>query len=453
LKNVGSCTVSWVRDGGPVPSVSTRFAEAMAYEGALPMADGSSDRKCFINAGQIYYGDVITGTSGECVRHGQGRQINLGVTLAGEKVILGSYEGAWKSGRMTGTGTYRWSDGSEYEGAFLDGRLHGYGQFHWPEGSVYDGMWEVGEMTGQGRFDNAFDGISTQGVFFRNNIQQYDGSWVDLHRFRLHLRTAWLKIGALGPGVESNMPVHRCTPAGLLEQVAAALRTNLIPLILADTTVGPDPTEKSRSAAPLWCLEQGDRGCTPDSAVYISFAAAEKRRKRNYQQVFRNAIQKALVEYRPFALVFGASSTGNPQDGGPLPDAWKLTEFFDRFCLPPDLFDLQHFHGSGDVDFFLPDEAKAKTDASMASPASNPEVLSAPAPGSEAAPEDAEESAPPEVPALPPPMVRLLRFVMVSLGRVEAGLNADAIRAHVGRLFAAHVPLHRVSTIVVSTDA
>lgn len=421
----------------------------MAHDGDLPMADGLGDRRCFVNAGQIYYGDVVVGKNGECVRHGQGRQINLGATVIGEKIILGSYDGAWKNGRMSGTGTYRWSDGSEYEGAFLDGRLHGYGRFTWPEGSVYDGMWEVGEMAGQGSFDNAFDGISTQGVFCRNSIQQYDGRWVDMHRFRLHLRTAWLKIGALGAGVEKQMPVQRCTPEGIFEQVAAALRSNLVPLVLADTSMDSDSQGKSRSPAPLWCLEQGERGCTPDTAVYISFAAVEKRRRRDYPQLFRNAIRQALLEYRPFALVFGAGTSGNPQDGDPLPATWKLTEFFDRFCLPNDLFDLQHFHGSGDVEFFLPAE---KGEASMASPASNPGILTSATPDSagSGAGEDAEA---PEAPTLPPPIVRLLRFVLVSLGRVEAGLDTDSIRDHVGRLFSAHVPLHRVSIIVVSSTS
>jgi len=408
-----------------------------------------------VNAGQTYYGDVIDGADGEIVRHGQGLQISKGATKDGEPIRLASYEGAWKNGRMTGTGAYRWSDGSSYQGAFRDGRLHGYGRLSWAEGSVYDGTWADGEMTGQGRFENAFDGIHMNGIFCRNSIRQHDGTWVDVHKLRQEHHAAWLRIGALGPGVEADMPLFRCRPGGLGSAVSDVLQQNLVPLILADTTCPQtdlsalDMASSSDvvSPAPLWCLQQGSRGCTPRSSVYIAFAAQEKRRKRDYQQVFRKAIREALVEYRPFVLVFGEPDLANPQDGEPLSPDWRLTEFFDPFCLPPHLFDLQHFHSSDGVEAFLPPEEKGAASLRSAADVSGPGLGGGSAEAAEPGTTSAEKA-----PPTPPPTVPVLRFAIVSLGRVEADLDDNAVRTRIGRQFAAHVPLHRMALVVVSGD-
>merc|ERR1712070_949914 len=198
------------------------------------------------------------------------------------------------------------------------------------------------------------------------------------------------------------------------------------------------------SPPPLWCLEEpqaeGSRGCTPQSTVYIAYAALEKKRKRDDQQVFRKAIREALLEYCPFVLVFGATDGANPQDGEPLPATWRLPEFFDSFCLPTHLFDLQHFHSSGGVEAFLPEEEKVplRSAANESGPglgATAEETADAPAEGGE--------------PPVPPPVVPILRFAIVWLGRVEANLNDNDVRKHIGRQFATHVPLHRMATIVV----
>jgi len=332
-----------------------------------------------------------------------------------------------------------------YEGAFLDSCLHGVGRLTWPEGSSYDGMWVEGEMTGQGRFENAFDGITTQGVFCRNSIQKHDGTWVDVHRLRQEHHAAWLRIGALGIGVEADMPLLRCSPENLDSTMSDVLRQNLVPLILSDSTCleAPGDTSSSSSPSPLWCVEQGQRGCTAESTVYISYAALEKQRQRDYQQVFRKAIREALLEYRPFVLVFGATDNANPQDGEPLPPTWRLPEFFDPFCLPPHLFDLQHFHSSEGAEAFLPSD---KTQVPLRG-AANASGL-----GGGIAQDMAGSSAEANAPALPPPTVPVLRFAIVSLGRVEADLEDDAVRKHIGRQFAAHVPLHRMAIVVVGAS-
>merc|ERR1711972_930149 len=93
--------------------------------------------------------------------------------------------------------------------------MSGHGKYTWPEGSVYDGMWFEGQMTGQGRFENAFDGLLSQGEFYRNCFRQHDGSWFNVNQKREEQRLACLQIGALGPDVAYKMPVAFCTSAEL----------------------------------------------------------------------------------------------------------------------------------------------------------------------------------------------------------------------------------------------
>merc|ERR1712113_1165798 len=92
----------------------------------------------------------------------------------------------------------------------------------------------------------------------------------------------------------------------------------------------------------------------------MGHVATEKRRKRDYPELFRHAIREALLTYRPFCLVFGDDVDGGgiPQDGNPLPVAFGLDEFFEPTSLPLDLFDLQHLHNSGASEKFLPTEKR-----------------------------------------------------------------------------------------------
>lgn len=420
-------------------------------------------QRCFRNAGQIYYGDVQeraqVGRPPLLLRHGLGLQVLTARTVLGEPVPWGRYEGAWKQDQITGSGIYRWYDGSVYEGNFLEGRPHGHGKFTWPEGSSYDGMWAQGEMTGQGTFFNKFTGISTHGVFHRNSIRTHEGVWYDIARQREEHRKARLSIGSAGPGVEARMPVVRCNPKELGVRMVEMLHepTFLVPFILADSSCPlaldelqvPARAEAGPvSAAPLWCLEMGDRGCTPATTVHIAFAAAEKRRRRDVNQIFRSAIREALLSYRPFTLVFAdehGGEPGNPKDptaavgsvddGEEAPSTWSLNEFFDRVSLPLDLFDLRHFDGSGGSEPFLPSERQGW----RCSPG---DAVTAPV----ALQQDAAAVLPP---LLLPATVHLLNFALVSLRQVDSGLDKEGVRGHVARRFCGCVPLHRVGVIVV----
>mmetsp|Transcript_10257 Transcript_10257/g.23111 ORF Transcript_10257/g.23111 Transcript_10257/m.23111 type:complete len:395 (-) Transcript_10257:8-1192(-) len=392
--------------------------------------DARGGRRCFRNAGQIYFGDVVEAEDGTCERQGLGLQIVTAVTVLGDTVVWGRYKGSWKRDKMTGSGTYRWSDGSVYEGFFVDGRPHGHGKFTWPEGSSYDGMWAEGEMTGQGSFYNAFDGITRMGVFHRNSVRMHDGSCVDLRQRREQHRIERLRIGYSGPGPEATIPVLRCGPSEVSARVSAVLREPpyLVPLVLATSMVPREVPghSGSHSAAPLWCLQQGDCGLSGSTTVHLAFAAAEKRRRHDVHEIFRSAIREALLTYRPFALVFGdGSDGGNPQVEESLPPSHSLNEFFDAMSLPQDLFDLRHFQGSGGPDNFLPPDKRGFKCPSLA-----------------------QELPPMSAPAT----VHLLHFVLVSLRRLGRDPTDDEVRSHLTRRFAEHVPLHRVAAIVVAPD-
>jgi len=287
---------------------------------------------------------------------------------------------------------------------------------------------------GRGSFYCAFTGITENGVFYRNSFRKHTGEWVDVCRRREKFRYDGLCIGALGSNAQFQVPVYFCSPDQALDLVLRVLSQEpfRVPLLLADETC-PQSETPSGSGAPLWCLEQGSLGSTPKTTVHLAFAAAEKRRCRDYQQIFRDAICEALLTYRPFAVVFG--ERGNPQEDD-LPEQWGLTEFFDRLSLPLDLFDPRHFHGSGDAASFLPPEKRGLRSSEV-----KPSTVES---------KETEEGSRPHPPMLAPPKVHLLHFVLVSLSRLIGSPTEEAVREAIGRRFAKHVPLHRVAAVVVT---
>jgi len=409
-------------------------------------------KKCLSSAGQIYYGDCIWGPEGALIRHGYGRQVNTALTVTGEKVTLGVYEGYWQNDTMTGGGVYRWSDGSCYEGSFSNNQMHGYGKFTWTEGSVYDGTWQNNEMRGQGRFDNGFDGDFSQGHFHRNCFRQHDSRWADVYRAREGMRAGKLKISTIDARAVPVIRVACDDHKAIMAKCQETLLQNLVPFIFADA---------SADASPLSCLEGGDFGLTAKTTLHVSYAAISKRRQHDYQQLFRDAIQEALLTYRPFALVFG-DTEGNPQAGGGFagtegdvcPATWKLSDFFNRHAFPPELFDLKLFHGRGRANSFLPPsklhtllpQAPVHPDAQV--PDAEHETTEDPAPQADEPPAETK----PSPPRMTPPTAYLLRFLLVSLRLLEAGLTPSEIRDRIVQRYQAHVPLHRMAIIVIGRE-
>lgn len=411
-----------------------------------PVIPEGTVKKCLKHAGQIYYGDCIWGPDGQLIRQGYGRQVNTALTVTGESVTLGVYEGFWNNDKMNGGGVYRWSDGSCYEGNFSNCQIHGYGKFTWPEGSIYDGTWQNNEMKGQGRFDSGFDGDFSEGFFHRNCFRQHDARWTDVYRVREQLRAQKLKMCPIDPKM---VPLMKCAAdhKEIMSKCHEALLQNLVPFIFADASAG---------SSPLGCLEDGERGLTAKTTLHVSYAAQSKRRQHDYQQLFTDAIQEALLTYRPFALVFG-DTEGNPQtgaEGDAVPATWKLSEFFNRHSFPPELFDLKLFHGRGRAHAFLPRDkldtllpmAPIHPDAQV--PDAEQEATEDPA----AIPDEPPSNVKPAPPQLTPPTAYLLRFFLVSLRILEAGLSPQEIRERVVRRYSEHVPLHRVAIIVVARE-
>jgi hypothetical protein len=410
-------------------------------------------QRCFKSGGQIYYGEVKE-EQGVILRHGQGHQIVTAVTIAGVPFPREVYRGAWLNGRMTGTGVYKWSDGCTYEGSFLDGKMNGYGKLTWPEGSSYNGTWKDGALTGQGTFYSAFTRITHMGVFQRNCLKQHDGTWLDVVREREQHREASLHIGAKGPTTENEVVIIRCAPNELGEQLETVRRDHfLIPLVIADMSCTKE-SGASSSAPPLCYLEALEQGCTPATTAHLAYVAAEKRRKRDYARIFREAITESLLSYRYFAIVFGDALDDSPGSSAEaMPASWSLPEFLDSSSLPLNLFDLRHFHGSGAGDAFLPHD---KVDTITRSPGHQ----ELPSPTEPSAVEENRDGS--KMPAssrvsskdgqILPPTAYLLQFALVSLRRLEVDLDDEAIRKHLGRRFAPHVPLHRIAVIHVSSS-
>jgi len=420
--------------------------------------------RCFQRDGQLYFGEVLEKENGVVWREGKGLQVIRAATVDGTPIQWGRYKGAWKSDDMSGTGRYDWNDGSTYEGSFRNGKPHGYGRLTWPEGSTYDGAWECGDMMGQGSFINAFTGITRHGYFHRNSLRQHDGSWLDVAKEREKMRKESLLVGAVGPQPESRMRITYCTPADLGLRLEELRRQPpfLVPMIVADTSVsstspierGPD-WEGAPSAAPLWCLEDADCGCVAETAVHLAYAAAEQKRKRDVPAIIRAAIQKALLSYRYFALVFGEGYTSPSADHGhevssaAIPPEWSLKEYMHPTSLPPDLFDLRYFHGSGAADAFLPPELAAQSGLVLPPKPDGGDAggvgAATDADGNDAGRHSAAKS------GGSLPTAYLLQFAMVSLKRLEEGMDDVEIRKYFGVRFGAYVPLHRVAVVVVQS--
>jgi len=77
-----------------------------------------------------------------------------------------SYNGAWKRGRMHGSGTYKFADDMEYVGLWRDGSREGYGETEFTDGSSYKGHYSQGLMSGYGELDYA------SGSVYKGNWQK-----------------------------------------------------------------------------------------------------------------------------------------------------------------------------------------------------------------------------------------------------------------------------------------
>mmetsp|Transcript_42948 Transcript_42948/g.93514 ORF Transcript_42948/g.93514 Transcript_42948/m.93514 type:complete len:550 (-) Transcript_42948:5-1654(-) len=169
--------------------------------------------------------------------------------------------------------------------------------------------------------------------------------------------------------------------------------------------------------------------CTTDSTtMHVAFAAAEKNRHRDYGRIFRSALQESLLSHRVAAIAFG--------DVDPMPEAWSLGEFFGRGTLPLDIFDLRHFNGSGAASELVGSEEA-------------PRVAAPPAASKGSATADVDD-APALSQSSEPPTAHMLRLALVCPHKLDFDRDDDVVRKHVWSRFAGHLPLQRISIIVVA---
>ena len=70
-----------------------------------------------------------------------------------------AYEGFWKSGLMSGYGTFTCADTCR-RGIFSEGKLNGLGQLITKGDTVYTGMWRDGKRDGRGVFTDSLGPVS-----------------------------------------------------------------------------------------------------------------------------------------------------------------------------------------------------------------------------------------------------------------------------------------------------
>ena len=98
----------------------------------------------------------------------------------------GTYTGNRENGKKSGTGTFKWNDGTVYEGEWKEDKINGKGKLTIPNKGTYEGDFENGEKEGQGKYtfsngdtyygeflDNQFNGQGTYTI----NGKSYTGTW------------------------------------------------------------------------------------------------------------------------------------------------------------------------------------------------------------------------------------------------------------------------------------
>mmetsp|Transcript_5562 Transcript_5562/g.16753 ORF Transcript_5562/g.16753 Transcript_5562/m.16753 type:complete len:236 (+) Transcript_5562:144-851(+) len=104
------------------------------------------------------------------------------------------YVGTTKNGRLEGTGTYTFANGSVYRGGFLDGQLHGHGTITFPNGQIFEAEWVHGKSRGEG---------TARGVLtFKDGLRygEVDYDYCDQDDRRFHSE----RVGGLKPGGETQ---------------------------------------------------------------------------------------------------------------------------------------------------------------------------------------------------------------------------------------------------------
>ncbi|CAK0872675.1 unnamed protein product, partial [Prorocentrum cordatum] len=164
--------------------------------------------------------------------------------------------------------------------------------------------------------------------------------------------------------------LHGCSPgqgqtllevsAPLEAAFAEAQAAGLVPFVLAD---------ESCEESVLKCFRLS--GSHPDRCVSLREASVARRRKRDFNRLFYDAIQASLRSGSRFVMVLEdddggidatdvegwsarTSSRGAPSNV--VPEEWKIPSFFDPDAFPIDVFRPQSFNGRNLAKLFLPED-------------------------------------------------------------------------------------------------
>lgn len=101
----------------------------------------------------------------------------------------GTYTGNRENGKKSGTGTFKWNDGTVYEGEWKEDKINGKGKLTIPDKGTYEGYFENGQKQGQGKYNfqngDIYEGnfsqdkMSGQGKYTFSNGDTYYGEFLD----------------------------------------------------------------------------------------------------------------------------------------------------------------------------------------------------------------------------------------------------------------------------------
>ena len=91
------------------------------------------------------------------------------IVYANQGNYRGTYKGTYKENKLTGTGTFIYSNSDQYFGGVEEGKKKGLGTYTWSSGAKYIGNWENDMMNGEGKYYyNNDTSYSLEGNFSNN---------------------------------------------------------------------------------------------------------------------------------------------------------------------------------------------------------------------------------------------------------------------------------------------
>lgn len=82
----------------------------------------------------------------------------------------GSYKGTYDGTKLTGVGTFNYSNNDQYQGNVVEGKKQDDGTYTWASGAKYVGKWQNDMMNGQGTYYYNNDKSSSLEGTFSNNV-------------------------------------------------------------------------------------------------------------------------------------------------------------------------------------------------------------------------------------------------------------------------------------------